>query len=247
MRIAAIYDLHGNLPALEAILADARREGVDAIVAGGDILPGPMVRESLELLLGLDLPVQFIQGNGEIDALAEMSGTSPVRVPPPYREIVRWSAMQMHPEYESVLAGWPKTLSVDVEGLGEVLFCHATPRDDNELFTVRTPEERLTRIFEESGAPLVVCGHTHMQFDRRVGTVRVVNAGSAGMPFGAPGADWLLLGPRVELRHTSYDLDAAAARIRATSYPDAEAFVEKYLLHPPDAETMLEVFTRAGL
>jgi len=81
MRVAAIYDIHGNLPALEAVLQDIRQAEVDLIVVGGDIVPGPMPREALECLLDLDIPVQFIQGNGEIDALAEMAGTTAIRVP----------------------------------------------------------------------------------------------------------------------------------------------------------------------
>jgi diadenosine tetraphosphatase ApaH/serine/threonine PP2A family protein phosphatase len=90
---------------------------------------------------------------------------------------------------------------------------------------------------------VVVCGHTHMQFDRMIGTTRVVNAGSVGMPFGEPGAYWLLLGPDVELRHTSYDLKRAAERIRQTDYPQAEDFAARYVLQPPSEGEMLEVFT----
>jgi predicted phosphodiesterase len=247
MRVAAIYDVHGNLPALEAVLEDVRREGAELLVVGGDLVPGPMPRETLTLLLGLDIPVRFIRGNGEADALAEMSGAGATRVPEQYREIVRWSARQLQPDYERLLAGWPLTLRVRVGESTEALFCHATPRDDNEIFTRLTPEESLLPIFEGLGAPLVVCGHTHMQFDRTVGGVRVVNAGSVGMPFGEPGADWLLLGPDVQLRHTPYDLDEAARRIIATRYPGAEEFVANYLLHPPSEEQMLQVYARAEL
>jgi diadenosine tetraphosphatase ApaH/serine/threonine PP2A family protein phosphatase len=88
-------------------------------------------------------------------------------------------------------------------------------------------------------AELVVCGHTHVQFDRRIGATRVINAGSVGMPFGRAGADWLLLGPDAELRHTDYDLEAAAARIRRTAYPQAEAFATGSVLAPPSEEAML--------
>ena len=96
-----------------------------------------------------------------------------------------------------------------------------------------------------SGAALVVCGHTHMQFDRTVGTTRIVNAGSVGMPFGAPGAYWLLLGPGVELRRTTYDLENAATRIRATSYPQAESFAATNVIKPPSEESILEMFHSA--
>ena len=96
-------------------------------------------------------------------------------------------------------------------------------------------------------APLVVCGHTHMQFDRTVGPIRIVNAGSVGMPFGEPGAYWLLLGPHLVFRHTSYDLTEAVDRIRATGYPEADEFAEGNVLSPPAESAMLEAFSRIGL
>jgi len=247
MRVAAIYDIHGNLPALEAVLEEIRRAEAALIVVGGDIIPGPMPRETLECLLNLDIPVRFIQGNCEIDALAEMTGTGEVRFPEQVRDIMRWSAEQLFPEYQQLLAGWAKTLRIEIDGLGAVLFCHATPRDDNEIFTRLTPEENLLPIFQGLDADLVVCGHTHMQFDRLIGSVRVVNAGSVGMPFGESGADWLLLGTDIQLQHTTYDLTKAAARVRQTNYPQAQEFAANYILQPPKEEQMLEVLTRAEL
>jgi len=86
-----------------------------------------------------------------------------------------------------------------------------------------------------------------MQFDRMVAGIRVVNAGSVGMPFGEPGADWLLLGPEVQLRHTAYDLATAAERIRGTDYPQAKEFAARSVLHPPSKKEMLEAFSRAEL
>ncbi|HEY7214852.1 MAG TPA: metallophosphoesterase family protein [Thermoanaerobaculia bacterium] len=246
MRLAAIYDIHGNLPALEAVLAEIRQAAVDHVVVGGDVLPGPMPQECFERLRGLDVPVRFIHGNCEVAVLAERAGANP-RVPEQVRETIRWTARQLSAQDERWIAGWPKTLRLEIDGLGEVLFCHATPRDENECFTRLTPEDRLLPIFDGLGASLVVCGHTHMQFDRRIGKTRVVNAGSVGMPFGESGADWLLLGPDVQLRHTPYDLEAAAARVRDTAYPQAEDFAVRYVLRPPSAEEMLEVFTRVEL
>jgi putative phosphoesterase len=247
MRVAAIYDIHGNLPALEAVLDAIRQEQVDQVVVGGDLLPGPMPRETLACLLDLDVPVQFIQGNCEVAALAQMAGGDPSKMPEQAREAMRWSAHQLHPEDERLLASWPKTLRIQIDGLGEVLFCHATPRNENECFTRLTPEERLLPVFEGFNVSLVICGHTHMQFDRMIGRTRVVNAGSVGMPFGKTGADWLLLGPDVQLRHTSYDLTKAAERIRHTNYPQAEEFAAQYVLQSPPEEQMLEVFSRVEL
>jgi hypothetical protein len=160
---------------------------------------------------------------------------------------MRWSAEQLLPEHQRVLSGWPASIRVEIDGLGEVLFCHATPRSDSEIFTRRTAEERLAPIFDALGVPVVVCGHTHMQFDRMVGTVRVVNAGSVGMPFGEAGAHWLLLGPDVRLQRTAYDLAAAAARVRRTAYPQAEEFASRSVLEPPTEDEMLTAFARVEL
>jgi putative phosphoesterase len=247
MRVAAIYDIHGNLPALEAVLRDVRRAGVDQVVIGGDVVPGPMPRETISCLLDLDIPAQFIQGNCEVAVLAQRAGKDPGNLPEQAREAVRWTAEQLDPDRERLLAGWPRILRVPVRGLGEVLFCHGTPRSENEVFTRLTPEERLLPLFDGLDVSVVVCGHTHMQFDRTIGRVRVVNAGSVGMPFGEPGADWLLLGPDVQLRHTPYDLAAAAERIRDTDYPQAQDFAARSVLRPPSEGEMLEAFTRAEL
>lgn len=132
-------------------------------------------------------------------------------------------------------------------GLGEVLFCHATPRNDTDIFTRLTPEDRLLPIFAGLGVSTVVCGHTHMQFDRMIGTTRVLNAGSVGMPVGEPGAEWLLLGPDVQFRHTRYDLARAADRIRGTTYPQAEDFALRNVLQSPSERETLAAFTRAEL
>jgi predicted phosphodiesterase len=246
-RIAAIFDIHSNLPALEAVLEDIRRAGVDGIVVGGDVLPGPMPVETIAALVALDIPTQFIHGNGDREVLASMRGGDSGAVPEQAREALRWVALQLGPEHEQVLASWPPTLNVEVDGLGEVMFCHATPRNDTDVFTRLTPEAPLLQVFDGVGARVVVCGHTHMQFDRMVGGIRVVNAGSVGMPFGEPGARWLLLGPDVEMRQTRYDLEQAAKRIRATGYPQAESFAATNVLQPPTEAEMLETFTRAGL
>ena len=244
MRVAALYDIHGNLPALEAALDEVRRARVDRIVVGGDVVPGPMPVETLELLAALDIPADFIHGNGDREVLAVRSGVHTGAVPEAFREAVNWNAGQLQPVHEQWLRTWPGTVRLEIAGLGHVLFCHATPHNDVDIFTRVTPDSELLPLFEGLGVDLVVCGHTHMPFDRVIGGTRVVNAGSVGMPFGDPGAYWLVLGPGVAPQRTLYDLDSAAARVRASDYPQAEAFAAGHILQPPSEEAMLAVFSR---
>jgi predicted phosphodiesterase len=257
MRVAALYDIHGNLPALDAVLEEIRRIGVDRIVVGGDVLPGPMPRETMARLLALDIPTQFIYGNGDLAILAQMRAADPNAVtywgttggaplPEPFRELFRWTAQQAG-EYQDVLASWPLTTTVDIDGLGNVLFCHATPRNETDIFTRVTPEERLLRVFAGVDASVVVCGHTHMQFDRMVGRLRVVNAGSVGMPFATTGADWLLLGPGIELRKTTYDLADTAEQFRRSAYPMVEEMAVRYILNPPTEQQLFAAWASAEI
>jgi putative phosphoesterase len=250
MRIAAIYDIHGNLPALEAVIEDIRKAQVTRIIVGGDVLPGPMPRETIRCLLSLDIPTQFIYGNGDREVLAQMTGTETDwyrTAPEQWREPVRWTSQQLDAEHQRLLASWPATCRVEIQGLGEVLFCHATPRNDTDCFTRLTQEVRLLPIFEKTNASIVVCGHTHMQFDRTIGKVRVINAGSVGMPFGVPGAYWLSLGPDVQLRHTPYDFTKAAERVCETKYPQAQDFAKQNILHPRSEEETLKLFSKVEL
>jgi predicted phosphodiesterase len=210
------------------------------------VLVGPMARETLQRLMNLSIPAQFIYGNAEIAVLQQLAGTIPMRVPEQYRPAIQWTAERVR-DYRDTLASWPMTVRLQIEGLGDVLFCHATPRNEDECFTRLTPEDHLLPIFDALGASVIVCGHTHMQFDRMVRRTRVMNAGSVGMPFGEPGADWLLLGPGVEFRHTGYDLARAAERMRATTFPWPEDFAARYVLKPPSAVEMLDIYTRASI
>ncbi len=247
MRIAALYDIHGNLPALDAVLADVRKANVDQIVVGGDVVPGPMPAAAIERLIGLDIPVRFIHGNGDREVLAHRAGDESTPIPEAFREVIRWSGRQLTANHVEALSTWPSTLRVDIPDLGRVLFCHATPRNDTDIFTRLTTVEKLIPVFVDVDADVIVCGHTHMQFDRVVGKFRIVNAGSVGMPFGQTGADWLILGRDVEHRHTSYDLECAAAVIRSTSYPQADEFVANNLLTVPSEQEILDRFSKAEL
>jgi predicted phosphodiesterase len=247
MPVAALYDIHGNLPALEAVLDEIGTLDVDLIVVGGDVLPGPMFGYALDLLLRIPVPTRFILGNCEVAVLETRRGALSEPVPESARQIIEWTANALTARQVDQISQWPLTLRMHVSALGAVLFCHGTPRHPNEIFTERTPEEQLRPVFDTADASLVVCGHTHMQFDRRVAGTRVVNAGSVGMPFGGDTADWLLLGNDLELRQTRYNREVAADRIRRTDYPQAAQFADHSVLRPPSREQMIEVFTAAEL
>ncbi|MDH3206017.1 MAG: metallophosphatase family protein [Gemmatimonadota bacterium] len=242
--VALLYDVHGNLPALEAVIEALEEAGIEDVVVGGDVMPGPMPGACLDLLLARPGKTRFLYGNGERDTLRFRHGEPVDRVPDSVHPVMRWVADGLRTDQVEEIERWPASLLLEVPGVGRVLCCHATPRDDNEIFTRITPEERLRAIFAKVDADMVVCGHTHMQFDRCLGELRVVNVGSVGMPFGVPGAYWGVLSSEgVELRRTDYDLDQALARIRATDYPDRVGF---RVLHPPDEEQMLAVFEAAA-
>ena len=240
MAIAALYDIHGNLPALRAVLDEIDRLEVDELVIGGDVLPGPMPVQCLELLLSIKIPTRFIYGNGEI---AVLNGP-PEHLPDSVKHVIRWNALQLAPAHRQLLNDWPMSLKAKTIAFGEILFCHATPRNENEIFTKISVEEDFLPMFADVKEQLVICGHTHMQFDRTMGKTRIVNAGSVGMPFGDPGAYWLLIDEQVEFRHTTYDLEGAAEAILKSDYPLADEFALKNVLNPPSEAAMLETLSQ---
>jgi putative phosphoesterase len=246
VRIAALYDIHGNLPALEAVLRDVGRAHVDAIVIGGDVVPGPMCNECLAALSSLSIPTHYIRGNCESAVLTLLAGDDVPGIPKSARDAMGWVGEQLSSAHKQWIAAWPLTSTLPASS-GTILFCHATPRDDNEIFTRLTATERVAPAFANVTAAIVICGHTHMQFDRTFGALRVVNAGSVGMPFGAVGACWALINSQVELRSTPYDLDRAAERIRASAYPQAQLFANQYVLHPPSEDQMLRMYAKVEL
>lgn len=245
MHAAAIYDIHGNLPALEAVLAEMDKEAPDLIVVGGDVASGPMPSATLERLMALGERARFVLGNADRELVNCFDGVPLApNIPEEVREITAWAAQQLDRKHRDFLASFEEQVVLNVDGLGDVLFCHGSPRSDEEMLTAVTPEQRLQAALADVTQPLVVCGHTHMQFDRQFGKIRIVNAGSVGMPYGEPGAYWLWLGPKVKLRRTPYDLEAAAHLIRASGYPQAQDFADNNVLQPPTAAEAIEVFER---
>ena len=236
MRVAALYDIHGNAPALEAVLADVPADV--AIVIGGDTAIGFEPVRTLELLDALGDRAHWIRGNG--DRIGSESGI--------WAERQKWASEQIGEARTRALADLRETLTLDVDGLGPTLFCHGSPRSDEESITRVTSDERLAEIVGGVEEATIVCGHTHQQFDRRIGDKRVVNAGSVGIPYeGRPAAYWLLLGPDVEHRSTDYDVSAAAAGFRATDFPDPEEIIGWILDDPPDPAEVSEFFEQQAL
>ena len=239
MKVAALYDIHGNLPALEAVLAEPDVRAAGRIVVGGDLVTGPFPRETLEVLLELGFHAVLIRGNCERELVGPRHDGL-------WGRRTQWVAEQLSQEQIERLLALPESLSVDVDGHGPVLFCHASPRSDEEIITSRTPPALLREVAAQAHEPTIVIGHTHVQFDVDAGGTRYVNAGSVGMAYeGVAGAHWALLGDAIELRRTAYDVYEAGERIRATGFPEPDEFVET-LVHPPSADEATDYFERAA-
>jgi putative phosphoesterase len=230
LRVAALADVHGNAPALEAVLAEVAREQVDLIVFCGDLTWGPLPSETLALVAALDVPARFVRGNADRMVGVEPEGRGP------------WMAEHHDAEQTAFVNGFESHVVVDVDGLGPTRFVHGSPRSDEECVTPETPAERVAEFMADVPERVVVTAHVHVSYNRVVDGVRLVGPGSVGRPYeGEPGARWALLGPDVELRRTEYDYEATAALYRASGIPEAEQDVE-ILLHPP---TRAEVIAHA--
>ena len=249
-RVAALYDIHGNLPALDAVLSELDVFDPDLIVIGRDIALGPMPGEALDRLSGLDRDLLWLQGNADRE-LVRRFHAGPASTARGSRELCQslsaWAAGRLSLQHRDLLAQLPPTLSVDIERLGPVLFCHGSPRSDEEMITAISSEERLQDILRDVEQPVMVCGHTHHQFDRRAAGKRIVNAGSIGMPYeGVSGvACWALLGPDVELRQTPYDFVEACDGIRHSGFAAADELIA-YLASPPSAREVANLFESAA-
>ncbi len=247
MRVAVLADIHGNLPALDAVLRDVDATGVDVIVLNGDIADGPIPRETLERLAELDDRALWIRGNTDrwlVDAFDGRLQLPGLATNPPV-EWFTWCAERLDRVHRDLLANLPLSVTLEVDGLGPVAFCHATARDDNEFILVDSPLANYRAAFADLVAPTLVLGHTHMPFDRLADRRRFVNAGSVGLGYGHPGASWVLLGPDVVLRRTRYDTDSAAdILLAASNLPGIAKFVDN-VRRPESDLTALHVFTQS--
>ncbi len=228
--VAVLSDLHGVLPVLEAVLAEPDVREADLLVFTGDLAAGPQPVAVLDRLRGLGERAVLVRGNADRELVALARGMLPAGEALP---VDLWAARRLTPSHLALLDGLPHPVVREVAGFGPVVFCHGTPRDDEEVVLVDTRPAKWAEAL--AGLPdevrTVVCGHTHMPFVRLVGGRLVVNPGSVGMPYGRPGGSWALLRDgQVALRHTPVDVPAAIDAVAAGSaYPEARAWAETYL------------------
>jgi predicted phosphodiesterase len=217
MKVAALYDVHGNAGALQAVLADGARDA-DVVVFGGDLVWGAWPRETLALARSLGDGARFVMGNTDRGALTDDEDPSAI-----------WVQERLDDEERAFVLSWPATVTLDGS-----LYCHATPRSDTEIVTPWSPEPLWDEVLAGADEEIVVCGHTHYQYDARRGGHRVVNPGSVGNPSIRPTAWWAVLDSGgVELRTTDYDTRATAEAWRASGFPRtdfADELVEPYSL-----------------
>ena len=222
MRIAVLSDVHGNLPALEAVLAEVEDEGFDLIVSAGDVVAGPMPRECLERLAGFGDRVRWVMGNADREVVAAFDGALADDPADSATRDAHFAAARLERRHRDLLASFAPAVVA-----GQALVCHGTPASDTQILTPRSSPERFAAALEGVDAPVAVGGHVHLQFLQRAGSTLWCNAGSVGLPYeGAPGAYWLALTSEApNLRRTRYDVDAAHAAIAATGYAGAEDFL----------------------
>ncbi|MDC3426175.1 metallophosphatase family protein [Aquibacillus sp. 3ASR75-11] len=230
MRVAAIYDIHANYSALKVVLEEVRKANVVQVVVGGDLAWGPEPRQVMDLLMDYKDEFLFIKGNvdrevayryGKEKGLGDFTA-----------ELNHWCADQLTEEQLKFLKSLPEKTILSVDGLGEILFVHGSPRSDEEAIRINTPDNEIQPMIESVPESIIVCGHTHIQFDRTVGDKRIINAGSVGLQSQANGACWALSGPDVDLKVTTYNTKEASERIRNSNAPCKEDFADHYL-NPP--------------
>lgn len=243
-RVAVLSDIHGVLPVLEAVLAEPQVRAAELIVVTGDHASGPQPREVLDRLVAEGCRVRLVRGNADRELVALRRGED-VEIPD---DVTTWAAAQLTEAQVGLLADLPHPL--DVDGLGPVVFCHGSPRRDDEIVLVDSPLSRWQAAFSSLPAhhQTVVCGHTHMPFARLVDRRLVVNSGSIGMPYGRAGGSWALLHEGgVSLRHAVVDVDAAVAAVVAgSSCPLRQAWADEYLRATNSDADAIAAFTQPG-
>jgi len=242
MRIAILSDIHGNLVALEAVLADLDAERIDQIVCLGDVAVfGPRPREVMTRLRGLNCPVVM----GNMDAWLLDPRPHEVR-DENYRRIMEvelWSARQLSPADLDYLRTFRPTVEVAL-GDGATLLCfHGSPQCNTDVIVSTTPEEELERLLSGFSATVMAGGHTHAQMLRRHRDMVFINPGSVGLSFerarhadqtrNPPWAEYGLVGwengcLNIELRRVPFDVDVMIRAARDSGLPHLEWWVKNW-------------------
>jgi predicted phosphodiesterase len=228
-RVAVLSDVHGNLPALVAVLREVSQSDVEALFFLGDHTWGPQPAEVLAQAMTVPLPTFFVRGNAERALIEYEAGHRE-----PENDIDRWMIANHDSDVMQTLAAFPYAINVSVGALGAIKMCHGSPRSDIELLTPRTSINRLHAAVGGISESTVAHGHTHLQYERRIKGLVIAAPGSVGLPYGVtqPGARWAILGNEVELRTTRYDFAASISAARNLSYPGIARY-EMQLRNPP--------------
>lgn len=228
MRIAVLSDIHGNKHALEAVLADIDRVGPDVVFCLGDLVGyGAFPNEVIELIRSRGIPT--VMGNYDDGVGFERSDCGCAYVTPEARALgdlsFAWTKKHTSEDNKAFLRGLFRYIRVESRGW-RIALVHGSPRKINEYVYADRPVKNLERIAESAQADILVFGHTHLPYDKKVGGTTLVNVGSAGKPKdGDPRAGYAIIhieeaGAQVEVRRVDYDVDQAARAIRLSDLPD---------------------------
>jgi predicted phosphodiesterase len=226
MRVAVLSDVHGNVRALEAVLAEIEGRGpFDAVVNGGDLAyGGPRPREAMELLMQRGYPT--VLGNTDVWIAGMEPGGG---------ETVAWARRQLDPRHEAFLRGLPRAHRIEPPGGPPLVVVHATPTSLSDLIVPDAPEEVVEQVFQQARARTVVYGHIHKAYVREVARGVIVNAGAVGFPFdGIPKASFAILRLdagrwRAENVRVTYDHESVAKELTASTHPEGRVFARRVL------------------